>query len=67
MTLKCDLDVVYKCYMHENTSKESQEHVFEHFEMIRPFPADPGHESHRPKWQKSQKKMELKLMNLRDG
>ena len=27
-TLKFDLDVVYKFYRDENTSKESQEHIF---------------------------------------
>ena len=29
--LKHNLDVVCTCYRHENTSKESQEHIFEYF------------------------------------
>ena len=55
MTLKIDLDIVYRFYRHENTSKESQEHIFKIFSYIQVFPADPGHESHRPKSQKSLK------------
>ena len=30
---------------YENTSKESQEHIFDNISLVRPLPADPGHES----------------------
>ena len=55
MASKIDLDIVYRVYGHENTSKESQEHIFKILLYIRSFPAGPGHESHRPKSQKSLK------------
>ena len=55
MTLKIYLDVVYRFYSHENTFEDSQEHILKFFSYIRPFLADPGHESHRPKSQKSLK------------
>ena len=51
MALKFNLDIVYKCYRHENTSKESKEQIFDNLICMRPFPADPGHNSHRPKSQ----------------
>ena len=32
-------------YRYENTSKKSQEHIFDNISLVRPLPADPGHES----------------------
>ena len=55
MTLKCDLDVVYTCYRHENTSKESQEYISDNFWCARPLPADSGHILHQQKSKKSRK------------
>ena len=37
--------VLHKCHRYENTSKESQEHIFDNISSVRPLPADPGHES----------------------
>ena len=45
IALKFDLMVLYLCYRYENTSKESQEHIFDNISSVRPLPADPGHES----------------------
>ena len=55
MALKCDLDVVYTCYRHENTSKESQEHISDNISCIRPLPADSGHRSHQQNPQNHEK------------
>ena len=37
--------MLYQCHRYENTSKESQEHIFDNIASVRPLPADPGHES----------------------
>ena len=37
--------VLHKCHRYENTSKESQEHIFDNISSVRPLPADPSHES----------------------
>ena len=37
--------MLYWCHRYENTSKESQEHIFDNILSVRPLPADPGHES----------------------
>ena len=55
MILKIDLDIVYKLYRHENTSKESQEHIFCNFLYFRPLRADSGHILHQQKSKKSRK------------
>ena len=55
MALKCDLDVVYTCYRHENTSKEFQEYISNNFWCVRPLPADSGHILHQQKSKKSRK------------
>ena len=55
IALKYDLHVVCRCYRDENTSKESQEHIFGNFSYFRPLPADPGHESHQQNSKKAQK------------
>ena len=55
MAIKSDLNVLYKCYRHENTSKESQEYIFEILKCVRPLPADPGHQSYRKNHENHQK------------
>ena len=45
MAIKLDPIMLYKCYRHENTFKESQEYIFEIFICVRPLPADSGHQS----------------------
>ena len=37
--------MLYWYHRYENTSKESQEHIFDNISSVRPLPADPGHES----------------------
>ena len=41
--------------MYENTSKESQEHIFDNISSVRPLPADLGHESDLQNQEKSSK------------
>ena len=53
--LKCNLDVVYTCYRHENTSKEIQKYISDNFWCARPLPADSGHILHQQKSKKSRK------------
>ena len=55
MVIKFDLMMLYKCYRHENTSKESQEYIFEIFICVRPLPADSGHHSDRKNHENHQK------------
>ena len=55
MALKYDLDVVYTCYRHENTSKESQEYISDNIQCARLLPADSGHILHQQKSKKSRK------------
>ena len=45
IALRFDLLMLYWCHRYENTSKESQEHIFDNISSVRPLPADPGHES----------------------
>ena len=37
--------MLYWCHRYENTSKESQEHIFDNISLLRSLSADPGHES----------------------
>ena len=43
MVIKLDLMMLYKCYRHENTSKDSKEYIFENYIYMpghfRPIPA----------------------------
>ena len=55
MAIKFDLIMLYKCYRHENTSKESKEYIFENFSCVRPLPADSGHQSDRKNHENHQK------------
>ena len=55
MVIKFDLMMLYKCYRHENTSKESQEYIFENYIYARPLPADSGHHSDRKNHENHQK------------
>ena len=45
MVADLDLSMLYRCYRHENTSKESKEYIFENIMCVRPLPADSGHQS----------------------
>ena len=55
MVIKFDLVILYKCYRHENTSKESKEYIFENFSFVRPLPADSGHHPYRKNHENHQK------------
>ena len=55
MAIKFDRIMLYKCHRHENTSKESQEYIFENFSCVRPLPADSGHQSDRKNHENHQK------------
>ena len=55
MVIKLDLMMLYKCYRHENTSKESQEYIFENYIYVRPLPADSGHHPDRKNHENHQK------------
>ena len=57
MVIKFDLMMLYKCYRHENTSKESQQYIFENYIYIyvRPLPADSGHHPDRKNHENHQK------------
>ena len=55
MVVKFDLMRLYKCYRHENTSKESKEYIFEIFSCVQPLPTDSGHQSDRKNHENNQK------------
>ena len=55
MVIKLDLIILYKCYRHENTSKESKEYIFENYIYARPLPADSGHHPDRKNHENHQK------------
>ena len=55
MVITFDLDIVYKWFICEKTSKESEKYFFYNFRPIRPFPADFGHKSDHENQQKMQK------------
>ena len=61
MVIKLDLIILYKCYRHENTSKESQKYICDNFWCVRPLPADSGHILHQQNSQKSWKMSKIAI------
>ena len=65
IALKFDLLMLYWCHRYENTSKESQEHIFDNISSVRPLPADPGHESDWQNQENHQKSQKMRFFKNR--
>ena len=57
--------MLHWCHRYENTSKESQEHIFDNISSVRPLPADSGHESDWQNQENHQKSPKMRFFKNR--